>query len=116
MLTGSWLTLLPRVRIIIMTQLLRNSFKLFIQILNLANCFHIHRRQIALPFRKPLILMTPKSLLRLPEARSTWAEMGPGTSFRRVIPEEGVAAKNPDKVDRVMFCSGKVKINLNFNS
>ena len=98
-----------------MTQLLRNSFKLFIQILNLANCFHIHRRQIALPFRKPLILMTPKSLLRLPEARSTWAEMGPGTSFRRVIPEEGVAAKNPDKVDRVMFCSGKVKIKINFN-
>jgi len=77
-----------------------------------ANCFHIHRRQIALPFRKPLILMTPKSLLRLPEARSTWAEMGPGTSFRRVIPEEGVAAKNPDKVDRVMFCSGKVYYDL----
>ena len=56
--------------------------------------------------------MTPKSLLRLPEARSSWEEMGLGTSFRRIIPEEGLAAKNPDKVDRVMFCSGKVKLKV----
>ena len=34
-----------------------------------ANCMHVHRRQLALPFRKPLILLTPKSLLRLPEVR-----------------------------------------------
>ena len=54
---------------------------------------HVHRRQIALPFRKPLILMTPKSLLRLPEARSEWSEMGPGTQYRRLIGEEGPASK-----------------------
>lgn len=48
-----------------------------------ASYFHILRRQIALPFRKPLILMTPKSLLRHPEAKSSFDDMNEGTSFRR---------------------------------
>lgn len=73
---------------------------------------HIHRRQIALPFRKPLILMTPKSLLRLPEARSSWSEMGPGTQFRRIITDGGPADANPENVKRVMFCSGKIYYDL----
>lgn len=73
-----------------------------------ANLFHILRRQIALPFRKPLIIMTPKSLLRHPEARSSFDLMTEGTEFLRIIPEEGVAAQNPNKVKRVLFCSGKV--------
>jgi len=77
-----------------------------------ANIFHIHRRQIALPFRKPLILLTPKSLLRLPEARSNWSEMTEGTSFRRMIPEEGAPTKNPANVKRIIFCSGKVYYDL----
>ncbi|CAM9592676.1 2-oxoglutarate dehydrogenase complex component E1-like [Lampetra fluviatilis] len=77
-----------------------------------ANYFHILRRQILLPFRKPLILATPKSLLRLPEARSSFADMMPGTSFRRVIPEEGPAAKDPGAVRRLIFCCGKVYYDL----
>lgn len=40
-----------------------------------ANYFHILRRQLALPFRKPLVMMSPKSLLRLPECRSSISEM-----------------------------------------
>lgn len=48
-----------------------------------ANYFHILRRQIALPFRKPLILMTPKSLLRHPEARSSFELMTENTEFLR---------------------------------
>ncbi|XP_076168173.1 oxoglutarate dehydrogenase Nc73EF isoform X1 [Ptiloglossa arizonensis] len=77
-----------------------------------ANYFHILRRQIALPFRKPLILMTPKSLLRHPEAKSNFDLMLEDTEFLRVIPEEGEAAKNPNNVKRLLFCSGKVYYDL----
>lgn len=48
-----------------------------------ANYFHILRRQIVLPFRKPLILMTPKSLLRHPECKSEFSEMVDGQDFKR---------------------------------
>ncbi|XP_011066669.1 PREDICTED: 2-oxoglutarate dehydrogenase, mitochondrial isoform X4 [Acromyrmex echinatior] len=77
-----------------------------------ANYFHILRRQIALPFRKPLILMTPKSLLRHPEAKSNFDLMLEDTQFLRVIPEEGTAVQNPNGVKRLLFCSGKVYYDL----
>jgi len=70
------------------------------------------RRQTAMPFRKPLVVMTPKSLLRHPEAKSGLDEMVAGTEFSRVIPENGVAAKNVDGVERLIFCSGKVYYDL----
>lgn len=73
-----------------------------------ANLFHILRRQIALPFRKPLILMTPKSLLRHPEARSSFDEMIEGTDFKRIIPDIGPASRDPSSVKKLMFCTGKV--------
>ncbi|XP_047020828.1 2-oxoglutarate dehydrogenase, mitochondrial isoform X2 [Helicoverpa zea] len=77
-----------------------------------ASYFHILRRQIALPFRKPLILMTPKSLLRHPEAKSSFDEMKDGSSFRRVIPDDGVASQNPQGVRKLSFCSGRVYYDL----
>lgn len=77
-----------------------------------ANYYHILRRQIALPFRKPLILMTPKSLLRHPEAKSGFDKMEEGTEFLRVIPEEGPSAENPGKVKKLIFCSGRVYYDL----
>uniref|UniRef100_A0A8C4YH92 2-oxoglutarate dehydrogenase-like, mitochondrial n=1 Tax=Gopherus evgoodei TaxID=1825980 RepID=A0A8C4YH92_9SAUR len=67
---------------------------------------------ILLPFRKPLIIFTPKSLLRHPEAKSSFDEMVSGTSFRRVIPEDGAAAHTPNEVKRVIFCTGKVYYDL----
>ncbi|CAG5119058.1 unnamed protein product, partial [Candidula unifasciata] len=73
-----------------------------------ANFFHAMRRQIALPFRKPLVVCTPKSLLRLPEARSSFDDMVEGTRFQRVIPEAGEAAQNPNGVKKLIFCTGKV--------
>lgn len=73
-----------------------------------ANLFHILRRQIALPFRKPLMLMTPKSLLRHPEARSPFDEMIGNTEFKRIIPDDGPASSVPKNVKRLIFCSGKV--------
>ncbi|KAL1139167.1 hypothetical protein AAG570_009227 [Ranatra chinensis] len=77
-----------------------------------SNFFHILRRQIALPFRKPLVLMTPKSLLRHPEAKSSFDMMTENTQFLRVIPEDGPAAENVHKVRKVVFCSGKVYYDL----
>ncbi|CAH3174419.1 unnamed protein product [Porites evermanni] len=77
-----------------------------------ANFFHILRRQIALNFRKPLVLLTPKSLLRLEAARSHVDEMEEGTSFRRVIPDSGPASNNPEKVRKLLLCTGKIYYEL----
>ncbi|KAL4113356.1 hypothetical protein QTP88_016990 [Uroleucon formosanum] len=77
-----------------------------------ASYFHILRRQIALPFRKPLIIMTPKSLLRHPEAKSSFDEMNEDTEFSRIIPEKGIAADNASNVKRLIFCSGRVYYDL----
>jgi 2-oxoglutarate dehydrogenase E1 component len=62
-------------------------------------------------FRKPLVIMTPKSLLRSPDAASKLAEMGPGTYFRRTIDEMDQLVPD-DKVNRVVLCSGKVYYDL----
>jgi 2-oxoglutarate dehydrogenase E1 component len=75
-----------------------------------ANMMHLLRRQTKLPFRKPLVIMTPKALLR--SAKSSFDEMLPGTSFVRVYKEDGVAAQNPDAVKKLAFCSGKVYYDL----
>jgi 2-oxoglutarate dehydrogenase E1 component len=81
-----------------------------------ANYFHILRRQLHRQFRKPLILMTPKSLLRHKRVISNLDEMGPGTSFHRLLWDDaqhqpGVLA--PDNaIRRVVLCSGKVYYDL----
>jgi 2-oxoglutarate dehydrogenase E1 component len=76
-----------------------------------ANYFHALRRQIHRKFRKPLIVMTPKSLLRHKLATSSLAEMGPGTSFHRALWDMDSLAKN-GRVRRVVLCSGKVYYDL----
>uniref|UniRef100_A0A5K3FXF4 2-oxoglutarate dehydrogenase, mitochondrial n=2 Tax=Mesocestoides corti TaxID=53468 RepID=A0A5K3FXF4_MESCO len=73
-----------------------------------ANMFHVLRRQILLPFRKPLVVFTPKSLLRHPDARSSFDDMLPGTTFQRLIPEAGPARSAPENVKKLILCSGKV--------
>lgn len=74
-----------------------------------ANYFHVLRRQMHRPFRKPLIVMTPKSLLRHHQAVSSLADMGLGTTFRPVI---GDPVADPQKIERVILCSGKVYYDL----
>ncbi len=70
-----------------------------------AQFFHMIRRQVVRPMRKPLIVMTPKSLLRKKEAASPIGDLA-GGGFQVIIPEvEKIAAK---KVKRVVFCAGKV--------
>lgn len=56
--------------------------------------------------------MSPKSLLRHPDARSSFDDMLEGTSFRRIIPEEGPASDNEEKVKKLLFCCGKVYYEL----
>jgi 2-oxoglutarate dehydrogenase E1 component len=76
-----------------------------------ANYFHILRRQLHRGFRKPLILMTPKSLLRHKRVVSRLDEMGPGTTFHRVLWDETL--RRPDsEMKRVVLCSGKVYYDL----
>ncbi len=80
-----------------------------------ANFFHLLRRQLAWDFRKPLVVMSPKSLLRHPEVVSDLAEFGPGTRFRPVY-DDAAFAKTTDadliKVRRLLLCSGKVYFDL----
>jgi 2-oxoglutarate dehydrogenase E1 component len=78
-----------------------------------ANMFHALRRQIALAFRKPCIIMTPKSLLRHPDAKSSFDDMVDGTKFQRLIPEQGAAVEeNAEQVKTLLFCSGRVYYDL----
>jgi 2-oxoglutarate dehydrogenase E1 component len=76
-----------------------------------ASYFHALRRQMRRKFRKPLIVMTPKSLLRHKLCVSSLADFGPGTAFHRVLPESQAIA--PDaQVQRVVLCSGKIYYDL----
>jgi 2-oxoglutarate dehydrogenase E1 component len=76
-----------------------------------ANYFHALRRQLKANYRKPLVLMTPKSLLRHKLAVSSLADFGPDSVFQRVIPE--IDATVPEaEVKRVVLCSGKVYYDL----
>lgn len=73
-----------------------------------ANFFHVLRRQLKRDFRKPLIVFTPKSLLRHPKCISTQAELLKG-SFQEVLEDTTVKA---DKVEKVLFVSGKLYYEL----
>jgi len=70
-----------------------------------AQYFHLLRRQALRANRKPLVVMTPKSLLRLPAARSTAEQLTAG-QFSEVLPDP--AGPSPDKVRRLLLCAGKV--------
>ncbi len=84
-----------------------------------ANYFHILRRQLKREIRKPLILMTPKSLLRHKRATSRLDEFSAGTSFHRVLwddaqllADEKIKLVPDEKIRRVVLCSGKVYYDL----
>jgi 2-oxoglutarate dehydrogenase E1 component len=83
-----------------------------------ANYFHILRRQIHRPFRKPLILMTPKSLLRHPLCVSNAEDFTTGSFFRRVMWDDAqvgasdLKLASDAKIKRVVICSGKVYYDL----
>jgi 2-oxoglutarate dehydrogenase E1 component len=84
-----------------------------------ANFFHVLRRQLHREIRKPLILMTPKSLLRHKRAASRLDELGADTTFHRILyddavmlPDEKIKLVPDNKIRRVVLCSGKVYYDL----
>jgi 2-oxoglutarate dehydrogenase E1 component len=93
--------------------------------MQVANCstpasyFHILRRQLKREFRKPLIIMTPKSLLRHKRCVSDLADLAEGSSFHRVLRDDAETKKNEPvklvkdaKIRRVVLCTGKVYFDL----
>ena len=93
--------------------------------MQVANCttpasyFHILRRQMHRDFRKPLVIMTPKSLLRHKRAVSALSEMGPGTGFHRLLEDDAerlpgstLALDEDKKIRRLVLCTGKVYYDL----
>jgi 2-oxoglutarate dehydrogenase complex dehydrogenase (E1) component-like enzyme len=85
-----------------------------------ANYYHALRRQMIREFRKPLVVMTPKSLLRHKRAVSSLSDLAEGSSFHRVMVDGaeagqdvgGITLKPDDKINRVILCSGKVYFDL----
>ena len=76
-----------------------------------AQYFHALRRQKLRGFRKPLVLMTPKSLLTRPEAVSTEADFLEGSCFQEVLPDPH-HFEDPMQVNRIVFCTGKIYYDL----
>ncbi|WP_075483895.1 2-oxoglutarate dehydrogenase E1 component [Candidatus Pelagibacter communis] len=93
-----------------------------LQVLNCttpANYFHALRRQIHREFRKPLVIMTPKSLLRNKYCVSNIEDFGKNNSFHRVLEDHALNKKNklielkkPKKIRKVVICSGKIYFDL----
>ena len=84
-----------------------------------ANYFHVLRRQLHRQFRKPLVLMTPKSLLRHKRVVSGLAQLGRGTTFHRLLwddaqflPDQPIKLVPDPEIRRVVLCSGKVYYDL----
>ncbi len=84
-----------------------------------SNYFHVLRRQLKREFRKPLVIMTPKSLLRHKRAVSNLEDMAEGTSFHRllwdsaeVLKDQKIKLVKDDKIRRVILSSGKVYFDL----
>ena len=85
-----------------------------------ANYFHILRRQLKRDFRKPLLLMTPKSLLRHKRCVSSMEDLGPNSTFHRLLWDDAetpngkttIKLQEDEKIRRVILCSGKVYFDL----
>ncbi|KAJ3380793.1 putative 2-oxoglutarate dehydrogenase E1 component DHKTD1, mitochondrial [Lobulomyces angularis] len=76
-----------------------------------AQYFHVMRRQMTRNYRKPLIVVGPKTLLRHPQATSSIEDMGPNTYFQPVLGDT-ICEANPSSVERVIFMSGKLYYDL----
>jgi len=73
-----------------------------------ANYFHVLRRQVVRDFRKPLVVMSPKSLLRHKLVKSDIEDFAVGSRFHRYLPDASPALKAPDQIRKLVLCTGKV--------
>ena len=76
-----------------------------------ANFFHLLIKQLAAPYRKPLIVASPKSLLRNKQCVSSFKDFSEGTFFKKVLTNKKLESKN-DIYDKIIFCSGKIRYDL----
>ena len=76
-----------------------------------ANFFHVLRLQVARPFRKPLVVMSPKQLLRHKRIRSPVADFLPGTRFKRVLIDEPTSG-DASTAQKLIMCSGRIWLDL----
>ena len=76
-----------------------------------ANFFHLLIKQLAAPYRKPLIVASPKSLLRNKQCISSFKDFYEGTFFKKVLTSKKLENRN-DMYDKIIFCSGKIRYDL----
>lgn len=76
--------------------------------------FHLLRRQVMRPFRKPLVVMAPKVIFRHPECQSQLADFGPDSTFKSILDDPlRQTVEQRQQVDTVVLCSGKIYFTLN---
>jgi len=90
----------------------RKASMLVVNCSTAANYFHALRRQMVRNYRKPLIVVAPKKLLKLSAAGSTIEEFAEGTKFTKVYTDTWEERVADEKVRRVVFCSGQVYYDL----
>lgn len=79
---------------------------------NAANYFHVLRSQMRRPFRKPMVVVAPKKLLKLRAANSPIEEFDEGLRFKKIIGDQNEKLVAADQVKRVIICSGQVYYDL----
>jgi len=77
-----------------------------------AQYYHVLRRQLRREFRKPLVVVAPKKMLKMRDASSKMEEFGPGLRFKRVL-DDPKTFKDPKKVRKVLIMSGQIYYDLN---
>jgi 2-oxoglutarate dehydrogenase E1 component len=77
-----------------------------------ANYYHLLRTHMQMPFRKPLVVVAPKKLLRYKGATSKLDDFVEGTRFIRCLPDQNVNALPDDQIKKIIFCSGQVYFDL----
>ena len=77
-----------------------------------ANYFHLLRTHMRMPFRKPLVVVAPKKLLRFKGATSKLEDFTEGTRFRRCLADDNKNALKNEEIKKVVFCSGQVYYDL----